>query len=376
MKSAAHQRIVIGMLDGLGMECYNASPMPHLKEIEKKAIVARTVSGVFPSVTNVNNVSIVCGAFPSVHGITANSYFDTATGEAKYMNDARLIKTPTIFKRAREWGFGSALLTTKKKTAELFGSSADICVAAEAAPADAVASYGAPPPIYSREINYWIWDVAADMLKNLPDIGLFYVHTTDYPMHAWDEKAPESLEHLRELDKRIGKARDNDPQAAFLFTADHGMNPKSRCYDLKKICKDAGCPIRFALSPERDYYVAHHRNFTGCSWLWLIRKSDRNAVRNILLGLEGVERVADSADIARQFSTDESRLGDLVVFGDRVTMFGEMDFSRKSLPNEYRAHGSLHEMDVPLIIYNYRHTLPRESFFTHNLDLTRFLLRV
>jgi hypothetical protein len=37
----------------------------------------------------------------------------------------------------------------------------------------------------------------------------------------------------------------------------------------------------------------------------------------------------------------------------------------------YRSHGSLHESDVPLIIYNAAVDLPPAHRFTANLDLTR-----
>ena len=47
----------------------------------------------------------------------------------------------------------------------------------------------------------------------------------------------------------------------------------------------------------------------------------------------------------------------------------------EELPPTYRAHGSRHEMELPLIMYNYQHPLPPSAFFRHNLDLTRFLFR-
>jgi phosphonoacetate hydrolase len=326
-------------------------------------------------VTNVNNVSIACGSWPAEHGITANSYYDATTGQAVYMNAASLIRAKTLFQRAAEWGLRSALLTSKRKTAELFRSGTEIALAAEAPEQAWVARYGAPPGIYSREINYWLWDVAVDLLATRPELDLLYVHTTDYPMHAWAEDAPESLEHLAEVDRRLGEAVAAAPDAAFLLTADHGMNAKTRCYDLDKVCREAGRPVRFVLSPERDYYVVHHRNFTGCAWIWLLREEDREAVRGVIADLRGVERIVDAADAAREFRTDPARIGDLVVFGDRETMFGEMERPFEELPSTYRAHGSMHEMDLPLIVYNYRHPLPPPAFFRHNLDLTRFLFR-
>lgn len=77
----------------------------------------------------------------------------------------------------------------------------------------------------------------------------------------------------------------------------------------------------------------------------------------------------------KEKGTDPARIGDLVVFGDRETMFGEMDNAMEELPDTYRAHGSLHKMELPLIIYNFKAALPQPEYFTHNLDLTRFLFR-
>lgn len=370
-----HQRIVVGMMDGLGLPTYRASRMPTFNRMERDADRFAVVSGVFPSVTNVNNVSIACGSWPEAHGITANSYYDLETGQAVYMNTASLIRVKTLFQRAAEWGLRSALLTSKRKTAELFRAGNDIALAAETPDPAFVERYGTPPGVYSREINYWLWDVAVDLLRTRPDIGLLYVHTTDYPMHAWAEDAAESREHLGEVDGRVGEAMAAAPDAAFLITADHGMNAKTRCYDLQRVCREAGHPVRFVLSPERDYYVVHHRNFTGCSWVWLLREGDREAVRGVVAALPGVECVMDATDTARMFHTDVARIGDLVVFGDRDTMFGEMERPFEELPATYRAHGSMHEMELPLIIHNYRHPLPPPEFFRHNLDLTRFLFR-
>ena len=53
-----------------------------------------------PSVTNANNASICCGAWPETHGIIANSYFDEKSGEELYVESADLVLAPTLFERA------------------------------------------------------------------------------------------------------------------------------------------------------------------------------------------------------------------------------------------------------------------------------------
>lgn len=370
--SRTPQRIVLGMMDGFGMEYYNATPMPNLKAMATEGFFRR-VTGAFPSVTNVNNVSIACSAWPDEHGVTANSYFDEASGKAQYMNAAEFISAETIFERLSKRGLKSALLTAKKKSCELFASRVNLAVTAEDPPAEFIARYGRPGPIYSREINYWLWEVAADLLATRPDLSLIYVHITDFPMHSWAPEEAESQEHLMRLDALIGECRAAAPDAMFLFTADHGMNAKTRCWDLTRVCEEAGTPLRFALSPERDYYVRHHRNFTGCSWVWLNDPEDAGRVADIITALAGVDGILTREEAAARYHLIPERLGDLVVLGDSETMFGDMDQPYETLDARYRAHGSTHEMDLPLIVYNAASKLPPAERFEANKDLAHFV---
>jgi phosphonoacetate hydrolase len=239
-RSQSEQRAVIVMCDGLGIEYYDQSAMPRLKAWAAAGVHARAQS-VMPTVTNCNNASICCGAWPSEHGVIGNSYFDEATGSEEYMEDASLVVVPTIFERARAHGIRSALLSAKKKTISLLNRGADILLTAEAPEGSWEAHLGPAPNIYSREINYWVFAAALDILRNRPQIGLVYIHTTDYPMHMWPPAAPESQEHLARLDDLLGEVAATAPDAAILVTADHGMNFKSRCWDLEKALQTAWC---------------------------------------------------------------------------------------------------------------------------------------
>jgi phosphonoacetate hydrolase len=366
------QRIVLGLLDGLDPAYVRATPLPALRRLAREGL-HREVEGMFPTVTNVNNVSVCSGAWPEEHGIAGNSYFDEATGGPAYMNAAGLIRAETIFQRAARAGVRSAVLTCKRKTLELFGRDAAVAVAAEAPPPEWVERYGAPSGIYSFEINLWIWRAAADLLLTRPEIGLVYVHTTDYPMHRWAPEAPESQEHLARLDALIGEAREVAPDAAFLLTADHGMNAKTRCWDLERVLKAQGMSPRFVLSPERDYYAVHHRDFTGCAFVWLGRDDGARA-REALERLKGVDEVLEAREAAARFRLPPQRIGDLVVLGDRETMFGTLEHGEREELRGYRAHGSLHERTVPLWIHGLAEK-PTDFEPRFNLDLARALYR-
>ncbi len=369
-----YQRIVVAMIDGLGTDYFEAADMPRLKSMAGDGLY-QTVSAVMPTVTNANNASICCGAFPNEHGITGNSYFDETRNQAEYMESGDALLAPTMIQRARHRGVKSALLTSKKKTVRLLGAEAEIAIAAEEPPPEYVERYGSAPDIYSREINYWLWEVAIDLLCHRPDIGFLYVHTTDYPMHMWPPQAEESREHQQRLDELLGRVVEVAPDAALLLTADHGMNYKKRCWDLAKACERRQQPLRFALSAERDRYIKHHRTFGGTAWIWLNSPQDADEVARLMSTLEGIEEVLTREEAAERFNLMPERIGDLVVLGDKDTVFGELaGVDMEALPDHYRTHGSVHEMEVPLIAYNFQSAMPPAESFTFNLHLTRHLL--
>jgi phosphonoacetate hydrolase len=365
------QRVVVVMCDGLGIEYVERSEMPILRRWREKGLY-RSVQCTMPSVTNTNNASICCGVWPDRHGITGNSYFDPRTGREEYMETADLLLAPTLFQRGKKHGVKSALLSSKKKTTTLLPAGTDLVLAAETPTKEWVDRLGPAPDIYSREINYWLVTAAVDLLKRRRDLGCIYVHTTDYAMHTWAPEAPESKEHLARLDQLFGEAAAAAPDAAFLLTADHGMNHKSRCWDLEKVCAHRGHPIRAAISVDRDRYLKHHRGYGGVAWVYCNRPQEIDAVARTLTGLEGVEAILTRSDAAKRYHLMPSRIGDLIVLGDRDTVFGELDAESESLPPEYRAHGSLHEMDVPLVIYN-AHTSLSATSFHYNWELARWL---
>src|SRR5260370_36129759 len=110
-RQSSLQRTVGIMFDGFGPAYLGESRMPVLAQWKRDGLY-KSVMGLMPSVTNINNASICCGVWPEVHGITGNSYFDEKRGIEDYMESADLLLAHTLFERAAKQGVKSALLSS------------------------------------------------------------------------------------------------------------------------------------------------------------------------------------------------------------------------------------------------------------------------
>ncbi len=81
------------------------------------------VSGAMPTFTNPNNVSIMTGVAPAVHGICGNYYLDTTAGQGQerevMMTDPKLIRANSIFAALSAAGCRIVILTAKEKLRSL-----------------------------------------------------------------------------------------------------------------------------------------------------------------------------------------------------------------------------------------------------------------
>lgn len=366
------KRVVIIMFDGFGMSYFNNAPMPYLKSMIQKGFF-KPVSALMPTVTNANNTSICTSTFPEVNGISGN-FFLNDKGQEEFMEDKHLVLAPTIFQKLKKYHIKSALISSKKKSTTLLSEGTDIVVSPETADTSWTNKIGKPDSIYSAGVNYWSMKAAIYLLKKRKDIGCIYIHTTDYPMHTWAPTDSNSIKHLQNIDNYIRQINEAAPDATILITADHDVNQKSRCIDIKKALLEQHVGIKLALSPEKDKYFKHHRGFGGASYVYLNNANDLQTVKTALYQLKGVQKVLTRTEAAKQYHLPPSRIGDLIVSGDSTTVFGDLEnHSTEELPATYRSHGSVYEINVPLIILN-ANKLPPSSFFNYNKDLAAWLM--
>ncbi len=69
--------------------------IPRIRELADNGAYALGRSQL-PSFTNPNNLSIVTGVTPAVHGIAGNYFYDAGADQEVMMNDPRFLRCPTL----------------------------------------------------------------------------------------------------------------------------------------------------------------------------------------------------------------------------------------------------------------------------------------
>jgi phosphonoacetate hydrolase len=356
--------IVVMCIDGLDPAYLERCRAPVLEELGRRGF-ARTGMAMVPTVTNVNNVSIVTGSYPREHGIASNYWLDQEADREVYMESAEFLRADTMLERATRKGLRSALVTAKDKLRVLLDRGTAVSFSAEEPLPWLVEELGEPPPIYSLEVNGWVIR-AASLLLSREGVDLVYVATTDYAQHAHAPGDPRSQEHMTILDNALECLVEAHPDVELLITADHGMSAKGRMVDLEAALGRYGIRAR-AVPVIKDRYVVHHSNLGGCSYVYLERDG-LGEVLEVLRETPGVEAAMDSDEAAQRFRLPRERVGDIVVLGGREVVFGSP--SEVAMPAGLRSHGSLYEREVPIIGYGADF---RGFDFQENRDVGRYV---
>jgi phosphonoacetate hydrolase len=360
--------IIVVLIDGFDPEYLGACPVPNLAAMAQRGFRVEG-RGMTPSVTNVNNVSLVTGSYPEQHGITSNYLLDRQRGEEFYMESGEYLRAETMFQRAAACGLRSLLVTAKDKLRSLLSDGVTVSISSENPPGWLVSGIGEPPPIYSLEVNRWVLDAGRYAMSREP-FDLVYLTTTDYAMHTYGPDHPESARHVRLLDEGLGAVLEQAPGARMLVTADHGMSDKSRMLHLPAELARYGIGAR-AVPVIKDRYVVHHSNLGGSIYVHLDDSTDLNAALDTLQNLDGVEAAVPGEEAASQFRLMPERIGDILVLADPTTVFG--DPSEVAMPEGLRSHGSAHETTVPIFGCGPGLDNNAAARFRENLDVGRYV---
>jgi len=322
---------------------------------------------VIPSFTNPNNLSIVTGVPPSVHGICGNYLFDTTTQTEVMMNDPKWLRVPTVLAALADAGQRVAVVTAKDKLRALLGHGMQgICFSAEKADQtthaqngieDVLALVGKPlPDVYSADLSEFVFAAGVRLMHTQrPD--LMYLSTTDYVQHKHAPGTPEANAFYAMMDSYLAQLEALG--CVIALTADHGMNAKIGLDGQPQVIYlqdwfDAwlGAGEARVILPITDPYVVHHGALGSFATVYLSPGQDPDSVCDRLLGVSGIDLVLPRAQAAAHFELPADRIGDLVLVAERSTVLGTSaarhDLSALTLP--LRSHGGVSEQRVPLIV--------------------------
>ncbi len=322
---------------------------------------------VVPSFTNPNNLSIVTGVPPSVHGICGNYLYDTASNTEVMMNDPKWLRAPTLLAALANAGLSVAVVTAKDKLRALLGHQMKgICFSSEKADqvtldengiADVLGLVGKPlPSVYSADLSEFVFAAGVKLMQTVkPDV--MYLSTTDYVQHKHAPGTQGANAFYAMMDGYLGQL--DALGCVIALTADHGMNPKAALDGTPDVVYlqdwfDAwlGPAQARVILPITDPYVVHHGALGSFATVYLPTGTDPRDACARLQAVNGMELVLTRDQAAQRFELPADRIGDIVVVSGRFTVIGTSasrhDLSALEVP--LRSHGGISEQRVPLIV--------------------------
>ena len=326
---------------------------------------------VIPSFTNPNNISIITGRPPAVHGIAGNFFYDPATGQEVMMNDARFMRAGTIMKAFHEAGAKVAVVTAKDKLRTLLGYGLDmgsgraIAFSSEKADKATRQENGIDnvldfidmplPDVYSAELSEFVFAAGVKLLQGFrPDV--MYLSTTDYVQHKAAPGSEMANSFYAMVDRYVGEL--DALGCVLVLTADHGMNDKHLAdgspdviYLQTLFDEWLGKGAARVILPITDPYVVHHGALGSFATVYLPDGADRAAMIAKLEALDGVEVAVGREEACRRFELPPDRIGDVVVVSTRHKVLGTAPerHDLSGLTEPLRSHGGLTEETVPMI---------------------------
>jgi phosphonoacetate hydrolase len=369
--------VVVVCVDGCEPEYINqaiaSGRTPWLASLRESGTCI-TADCVVPSFTNPNNLSIVTGVPPAVHGICGNYFWDRDAGAEVMMNDPKYLRAGTLLAAFADAGASVAVVTAKDKLRALLGHRmTGICFSAEKAGEATMAGHGIDgvvalvgmpvPSVYSAELSEFVFAAGVKIAeRRRPDI--MYLSTTDYVQHKAAPGIGAANDFYAMMDRYLGQL--DALGATIVLTADHGMNAKTDAFGRPNVIylqdvldRACGAGATRVILPITDPYVVHHGALGSFATVYLLTPAAAGAPAQIA-ALPGVLEVLTRADACARFELPPDRIGDLVVVSERLTVIGTSldrhDLSGLDVP--LRSHGGISEQQVPLIANRRATALP------------------
>lgn len=328
-----NQHLVIISLDSLGFRDIDEhrTELPTLNKLVNGGTWVKEVKGIYPTLTYPSHTTIITGQYPRKHGIVNNTKIQPNRKSPDWYWYQKDVKVPTLYDLARKKG-----LTTAAFLWPVTAGSKITYNLAEIFPNriwtnQVLISLRASSPLFILEMNQkygklrngikqpelddFITACTVDTLKRKkPNLTLLHLVDMDSMRHRYGVRSDEALEALHRLDIHVAqvinatKAAGTFEDTNFVILGDHYQINVDKMIHLNTLFAKRGwLTARPDQTFKKDWRVMA-KTCDGCTYIYTRNFEQIDRLKDVISGVEGVEKIYDKADAIERGADPECTL--------------------------------------------------------------------
>ncbi len=328
-----NQHLVIISLDSLGFRDIDEhrTELSTLNKLVNGGTWVKEVKGIYPTLTYPSHTTIITGQYPRKHGIVNNTKIQPNRKSPDWYWYQKDVKVPTLYDLARKKG-----LTTAAFLWPVTAGSKITYNLAEIFPNriwtnQVLISLRASSPLFILEMNQkygklrngikqpelddFITACTVDTLKRKkPNLTLLHLVDMDSMRHRYGVRSDEALEALHRLDNHVAqvinatKAAGTFEDTNFVILGDHYQINVDKMIHLNTLFAKRGwLRARPDQTFKKDWRVMA-KTCDGCTYIYTRNFDQIDRLKDVISGVEGVEKIYDKADAIERGADSECTL--------------------------------------------------------------------
>ena len=313
---STNQHLVIISLDSLGFRDINEhqSELPTLNKLVSGGTWVKEVKGIYPTLTYPSHTTIITGQYPNVHGIVNNTKIQPERRSPDWFWYQKDVKVPTLYDLAHEKKLKTAAflwpVTAGSKItynlAEIFPNriwTNQVLVSLKASSPlfilEMNKKYGKlRNGIKQPELDDFITACTIDTIKNKkPNLTLLHLVDMDSMRHRYGVRSDEAMQALHRLDHHVAQVIQATKDAGtfddtnFVILGDHYQINVDKMIHLNTMFAKRGW---LTAKPDQTFkkdWTVMAKTCDGCTYIYTKNFNQLERLRNLIAGVEGVERI-------------------------------------------------------------------------------------
>ena len=338
-------KLVVAIAVGLRQK--DISALPSLQSLREGGS-SSSITPTLPAVTTSIQATYLTGETPAQHGIVGNGWYHRDTREIRFWLQSRsLVEKPTLIDHLQKDGFNVANLfwwynmgsgarwsltprpeypADGRKIPSVYGEPAEL-------PVQMQQELGTFPlfdfwgPRAGITSTRWIVDSALKIASDEdPDLLLVYLPHLDYDDQRYGPDSPQAQNSRLELDRELHRLLEGcrGKGAEAMVLSEYGIEAVDRPIFPNRCLTEAG-ELDVQVTSHGDLLDVHRsRAFAVCdhqvAHVYVQQGSDVKRIRQLLSGLEGVDRILEGDDLVKS-GLNHRRSGEMVLIAEPGAWF-------------------------------------------------------